>query len=216
MRTLLSRKRSQFVSAIVASVSISGFLCAQSPHPLGANAPKYKIAVVDINAIFNRHARLKAAMEEMKKEMQTADAEIKGDREKIAQLEQQRNTYNVGSEEYKRLDEQMARMLADLQLKMGKLQKEFAERRARTVYQSYLEVVEAVNYYAKRQNIGLVLRFNGESADPNRPDEMMREIGKDVVMQDQIDITGDVLLLLNRDQQQAARPAQPASQLPPR
>ena len=63
------------------------------------------------------------------------------------------------------------------------------EREAKVYYQTYLEVVDAVNYYAKRQNIGLVLRFNGEPVDPNRREDVLREINKPVVMQDQIDIT---------------------------
>jgi hypothetical protein len=97
------------------------------------------------------------------------------------------------------------------------------EREAKVYYQTYLEVVEAVNYFAKRQGIGLVLRFSGEPIDPNRRDDVLREINKPVVMQDSIDITLEVLVLLNRDQQspqqqlptsQARQPAQPGSQIP--
>jgi Skp family chaperone for outer membrane proteins len=157
-------------------------------------------------------------MEQMKKEMETIETELKADREKIAQQEQQRNTFNVGSAEYKKMDEDIARQMAEFNLKMGKLRKEFLEREAKVYYQTYLEVVDAVKYYAKRQSIGLVLRFNGEPVDPNRRDDVLREINKPVVVQDQIDITPDVLALLNRDQQsgqaggqvgpQATRPSQ--------
>jgi Skp family chaperone for outer membrane proteins len=146
-------------------------------------------------------------MESMKKEMETIETELKADREKIAQQEQQRNQYNVGSAEYKKMDEEIARQMAEFNLKMGKLRKEFLEREAKVYYQTYLEVVDAVKYYAKRQNIGLVLRFNGEQPDPNRRDDVLREINKPVVVQDQIDITPDVLALLNRDQQSASQPS---------
>jgi hypothetical protein len=54
--------------------------------------------------------------------------------------------------------------------------------------------------------------------DPNRRDDVLREINKPVVVQDQIDITPDVLALINRDQSggqpvgqtgpQATRPSQ--------
>jgi len=207
-----------FTAAIAAALTMVGFLHAQSPHPLGANASKYGIAVVDISAIFKRHNRFKATMENMKKEMEAIETELKADREKVAQTEQQRNTFNAGTAEYKKLDEDVARMMAEFQLKMGRQRKEFMEREAKVYYQTYLEVVDAVNYYAKRQNIGLVLRFNGEAIDPNRRDEVLREINKPVVVQDSIDITGDVLVLLNRDQ--AANPQQatqqPTSQIPPR
>ncbi len=74
--------------------------------------------------------------------------------------------------------------MAEFKLKMGKLRKDFLEREAKVYYQTYLEVVDAVKYYAKRQNIGLVLRFNGEPVDPNRREDVLREINKPVVMQD--------------------------------
>jgi Skp family chaperone for outer membrane proteins len=193
-----------------------------SQAPLGANVSKYGIAVVDISAIFKRHARFKATMDAMKADMERADAELKAERETITKAEAHRNTFSVGSAEYKRADEEVARMMAELQLKMGRLRKEFMEREAKVLYQTYQEVVQAVDYYAKRHNIGLVLRFSGEPIDPNRPDDVRREISKLVVMQDSIDITLEVLVLINsREQssqqppaQQAGRPAQPGAARP--
>ncbi len=183
---------------------------AQGPNPAGANASKYNIAVVDISYIFKKHARFTATMESMKKEMEGIEADLKADRQKIAEQEQQRNQFNVGTAEYKQLDEEIARKMAEFNLKMGKLRKDFLERESKVYYQTYLEVVDAVKYYAQRQNIGLVLRFNGEPVDANRRDDVLREINKPVVIQDKIDITPDVLALLNRDAG-AAPAAQPAA-----
>jgi Skp family chaperone for outer membrane proteins len=200
VRMLSNRKRVLIVTAAAVTLSTFGHLYAQAPHPLGANASKYHIAVVDISAIFKRHARFKAAMDGMKAEMEKIESELKTDRERIAQAEQHRNTFGPGTPDYKTADENVARMMAEFNLKMGKLRKDFLEREAKVYYQTYLEVVGTVNEYAKRQGIGLVLRFNGEPIDPNRRDDVLREINKPVVMQDNIDITGDVLMLLNRDQ----------------
>jgi Skp family chaperone for outer membrane proteins len=208
----VSHNRVLVVVAVIVASSTFGLLHAQAPHPLGANASKYHIAVVDISAIFKRHARFKATMESMKKEMETIEAELKADRDNITKAEQQRNTYTVGSPDHKRADEEVARMMAEFNLKMGRLRKDFLEREAKVYYQTYLEVVEAVNYYAKRQSIGLVLRFSGEPIDPNRREDVLREINKPVVMQDSIDITGDILVLLNRDQQPSTPQQLPQSQ----
>ncbi len=188
-----------------------------------ANASKYGIAVVDISYIFKNHAHFKATMDQMKKEMESIEAELKADREKIAAQEQERNKYNVGSPEYKKMDDDIAKQMAEFNLKMGRLRKDFLEREAKVYYQTYLEVVDAVKYYAKQHNIGLVLRFNGEPVDPNRRDDVLREINKPVVVQDQIDITPDVIAMINRDQpnggqagSQLGTARQPTSQLPPR
>jgi Skp family chaperone for outer membrane proteins len=155
-------------------------------------------------------------MESMKKEMESIEAQLKADRERIAQTEQERNKYNAGSAEYKKLDEEVARMMAEFNLKMTRLRKDFLEREAKVYYQTYLEVVEAVGYYAKRHNIGLVIRFNGEPVDPNKREDVLREINKPVPWQDSIDITPDVLALLNRDNATARPATPPGTQLPPR
>jgi Skp family chaperone for outer membrane proteins len=200
----------------------------QGGNPAGANAAKFGIAVVDIPYIFKNYSRFRATSDAMKKEMETIDANVKAERQAIAQAEQQRNTYKVGTPEYKTADEELARMMAEFQLKTSKLQKDFMERQAKLYYQTYLEVVDAVNSYATSHNIGIVLRFNGEEVDVNKKEDIMRDINKQVVVQNRIDITPDVLMLLNRDSQQTLqRPAgasgaaprtgaQPASQLPPR
>jgi Skp family chaperone for outer membrane proteins len=216
MRTLLA------ITAALALMFGSFTVQAQAPNPAGANAEKHGIAVVDVSYIFKQHARFRATMDAMKKEMEGIETELKGDRDKIAQTEQQRNTFNPGSAEYKQYDEEVARMMADFNVKMTRLRKDFLEREAKVYYQTYLEVVEAVGYYAKRHNIGLVIRFNGEPVDPNRREDVLREINKPVPWQDNIDITPDVLALLNRDQNAiGARPAGPgvqpgSTQLPPR
>jgi Skp family chaperone for outer membrane proteins len=178
---------------------------------LSANVSKYGLAVVDINAIFKHHARLKATREAFKAETERAQAEMKADRDTITKAEAHRNTFSVGSAEYKRADEEVARMMAEHQLKWSRVRKDFAERDAKIAYQTYQEIGQAVEYYAKRHNIGLVLRFSGEPVDPNRPEDVFRRMQEQVVMQDSIDITMEVLMLLNsRDQSPQQQP--PASQ----
>ena len=216
MRTLL------FATAAAAGLLTLGLISSdaaaqapnpQVPNPHGANATKHGIAVVDISYIFKEHARFKSTMESMKKEMEGIEAQLKADRDQIAASEQKRNGFNVGSAEYKTADEEVARMMSEFNLKMTRLRKDFLEREAKVYYQTYVEVNSAVKYYAERHNIGIVLRFNGEPVDPNRREEVLREINKPVVFQNKIDITPDVLALLNRDPQ-TARPA--GTQIPPR
>jgi hypothetical protein len=72
-----------------------------------------------------------------------------------------------------------------------------------------------VKYYATQQHIGLVIRFNGEPVDPSRREDVLREINKPVVFQNQVDITPDIIALLNRDAMRTATPqATPGSSLP--
>jgi Skp family chaperone for outer membrane proteins len=212
VRTLL------LTTAAAAVLSTIGLLspAAQAQNPAGINASKHGIAVVDISYIFKKHARFRETMDNMKKEMDSVESTLKADRDQIDSKQKQRDTYNVGSAEYKQLDEEVARMMAEFNLKMTRLRKDFLDREAKAYYQTYMEISDAVRYYATRHDIGLVIRFNGEPVDPNRREEVLKEINKEVVFQNQIDITPDVLALLNRTPQTASPGARPGSQLPPR
>ena len=208
MRTLL-------LTAAAAALCLVCF--ASSTHaqnPAGVNASKYGVAVVDISYVFKKHDRFIATMESMKTEMESAEAEMKAERANIGQLEERRNNYNAGSAEYKQLDEELARQMAEFNLKMTRLHKSFVERQAKLYFQTYLEVSDAVKYYATQHNIGVVIRFNGEPTDPNRREDVMREINKAVVFQNQVDITPDIISILNREQ--TATPPRTGSQLPAR
>lgn len=210
MRTLVLRQVSIFSLCAVAAALcvVSAQAQTQTANPAGANAAKFGVAVVDIPYIFKNYEKFKATSESMKNEMETIDASVKAERANLAKAEQLRNSFQQGSAEYKKHDEELARMMAEFQLKTSKLQKDFMERQAKLYYQTYLEVSQAVNNYAKSQNIGLVMRFNGEPVDANNRQQVMNDINKHVVAQNNIDITPDILLILNRDAQRA--PQQPA------
>ncbi len=199
------------------SVVVGTTSSAQAQFAAGANAQKYNIAVVDISYIFKKHSRHQSTIEAMKAEMMSTEAELKADSEKIRQMEEQRNTFNAGAKEYKDLDEELARSIADFKLKMDRLRKSFMEREAKIYYQVYLEVNDAIKFYAQRHDIGLVFRYNGDKIDPNRREDVLKEINKTVVYQNQIDITPDILALLNRDAaapQIGRPPAAPGTSIP--
>jgi Skp family chaperone for outer membrane proteins len=218
MRALFYQ-RTQFSIVILAAAAAVCLVLFQRPFPAaaqlphGQNAPTHGVAVVDISYIFKNHARFKAAMDGMKKEMEGIEAQLKSKRDQIAAIEAERNKFNPGNEQYKQLDDQLARNMAEFNLEMGRIRKDFLDREAKEYYKTYLEVVDAVRVYATQRNIGLVIRFNGDEVDPNRREDVLREINKPVVFQNRVDITGDVLQLLNRDV--AMQPAAPTQGIRP-
>jgi Skp family chaperone for outer membrane proteins len=202
------------VAAVVTFEVAAPHAFSQAPNPAGANARKFGVAVVDVGYIFKNHQRFRSTMEAMKTELEGIEQGLKTKREAIAQKEQQRQEYNIGSAEYKKLDEELAREKANFNVEMTQLRKEFMEREAKVYYQTYLEVDSTVKYYAERNEIGLVLRFNGEEPDPNQPRQVLESINKQVVYQNSIDITPDILALLNRSERTATQPAAQQSQIP--
>ncbi len=202
MRTLL---RFTIFSAAVVSVlwtSLATNAVAQQPAVSpSANATRFGIAVVDVNYIFKEYIPFKNAMEGIKNDIKQAEVKLKASREGIQVKEEQAKRLQPSSEQFKQLDEDLARMKADFNIKAGRTRKDFQEREAKVYYQTYLQVSSTVQRYAQQNNIGLVLKFNGDrldKIDPNRPDAILKAINKPVVSQNNIDITPDVLALLNR------------------
>ena len=191
--------RSLLLSAIVTGCVLSSALeaTAQGNSP-SANATRYGTAVVDVSYIFKNYSQFTSAMKGLKSEMEQIDSDLKSERAAIASKEEQRKTLNPGSPDHNKLDEEIARATADFQIKAGRIRKQFLEKEAKVYYQTYLQVSNAVQHYAQSHNIGLVLRFNGDQIDPNQREKILHAINKPVVYQNNIDITPDVLALLNR------------------
>lgn len=190
------------------SVLASAHQATAQTNAAGANAPKYGVAVVDVSYIFKEYQKFNAEMKQMQADMKAAETALKADRDRIQGQEEQRNKYKPGSEDFKRLDEQLARDKADFNIQAGKIRRDLLEREAKVYFQTYTEVSKAVQLYAQHNQIGLVLRFNGDTVDPSKREDVLRAINQPIVHQNAIDITPDVLALLNRSASSSA--AQPA------
>jgi Skp family chaperone for outer membrane proteins len=204
------------LTALMAVASLGAPVQAQAQgNPAGANAVKYGVAVVDINYIFKNHAKFIASMDGMKTDFQAVETDVKGKQQQIMQAQEQQKTFAPGSPEFKQLDEQIVRMTAGLQVDVTQKRKELVDREAKIYYDTYVEVTNTIKLYAEHKGIGMVLRFNGEDADPNNRESILRAINKAVHFQNSIDITPDVLAYLNRSET-AARPAAGGAQAAPR
>jgi len=180
----------------------------------GANATRYGLAVVDVSYVFKNHQRFNASMEKMKADVEAAETALRNERQEIAKMEEALQQFQPGSPDYKRRDEQVTEAKAAFNLKATKQRKDFLEREAKIYYQAYLEVNDAVKYHAQRTNLGLVLRFNGDPVDPNVREDVLRAINKPVVFQNGIDITPEVLALVNRSAGAPGTAVRPTQQIP--
>ncbi|MGI9457023.1 MAG: OmpH family outer membrane protein [Aeoliella sp.] len=200
------------ISAVAATLLI-GAACAsvQAQHPEAANASKYGIAVVDISYIFKEHKSFLATMDNMKQEMQGLEQTLKSKREGIAQMEEAHKKLDAGSADYKKADDDLAAAKAKFNLEMDRLRKDLMERESKVYFQTYQQVNYAIANYAKERKIGLVLRFNGDQPDPNNRNDILKWINKPVVFENNIDITRDILAVVNGGAATSigGRPAQP-------
>jgi len=197
VRTLLV---STFVLGSVLAASQSTFAQqapgAAGPPNFGANAGRFGVAVVDVSFVFKKYPQFTADIEALKVAMTKADESLKATRDSLVAKEAQRDTLKPGSDQFKQLDEELARDKANFSIQQGTVRRDFLEREAKIYYNTYQRVSEAVAQVAAQNNIGMVLRFNGDPIDPMQREDVMRAIMQPIVFQNNVDITPNVLAAL--------------------
>jgi Skp family chaperone for outer membrane proteins len=172
----------------------------------GSPAAGPRLALIDVTRIFKTHARFKQQMEEMKRDVQAAEDKFKADRDAINKLiTEGLPTFTKGTQQYAEMEEQIAAKQTKLGLDVNRQKSEFLQREAMIYHNVYQEILQATDYFCRQHSIDMVLRFNGEPVDVQKPDSVLTFINRPVVWYDPgLDIT-DVIL------QDVNRPAAPAA-----
>jgi Skp family chaperone for outer membrane proteins len=157
------------------------------------------VAVVDVAYIFKKHARFLQEMEMMKQKVQAAEKGLQNDQDDLKRMAEQLKALNAGSPDYKKLEADMLKKQGDINLNVSLQKKDFMEQEGQIYFKVSREIDDAVSLLAKKNNIVLVLRFNGDPIDPADRNDILRGINKPIVYYDpRMDITPFVLQDLNR------------------
>jgi Skp family chaperone for outer membrane proteins len=202
------------VAAVALSLSLFvGLAQAQGPIASAAGQPMGgpRMALLDVSRVFKNHARFKGMMEDMKADVERAEAQVKTEREAIGKLAERLQEFRKGTPDYNQMEAELAKRQADLSVQVQLQKNEFLRREAKIYNAVYQELWQATDYFAKQHRIDMVLRFNSEPVDVERPDSVLQFINKPVVWYDSgLDITEAILQELNRNAPAAAdRSGQP-------
>ena len=201
------------VAALLLSVALNAGTVQAQTAPTSAPT---SAAVVDIPYIFKNHIRFQQAINDIKKDIDGYQEMLKQEQQKMRVEAEKASQYKPGTQEYKAIEERVARMKVELQLEGAKRQKDFMEQEARAYFTAYKEVEAAVGEFAVRNRVTLVLRYSGEQMDPTKRESIMQGINRFVVYQDRLNITDLVLDMVNRGTPQpqqangATTPARPS------
>ncbi|HEX3869518.1 MAG TPA: OmpH family outer membrane protein [Pirellulales bacterium] len=205
-------KKSFFAATLLASMfAMSGLAqraAAQQPPRAG-----HAIVVIDVAYIFKYHTRLQTMQNDLQRDIQAAEKEVQDARAAMQKLAERLDDYKKGSPEYKSLEEEIARRNSDLTLQVQVQKRNFIEQQARMFSTVYKELCEEVKVYCEASGVGLVMRFNGDPADYNDPEEIFRDMNKTVIYYNpSTDITPLILKKLN--ERIGSVPTQPAAGAP--
>jgi outer membrane protein len=193
------------VATLVAIAAVGSTASAQQ-------VPAGSVAIIDLSYIFKNHARFKAMTEDMRASVTAAEEELKRRKAEIdalsKRLQELGNDFRKDSPEYKQLDADITKKKIDLNAAIALQKKDFLEKEAKIYYSVYTEISDEVQYFADRNRISLVLRFNGDPASDSDPQEILKQLNKSVVYYNKsIDITPMVLDSINA-RNGGGRPAQ--------
>jgi Skp family chaperone for outer membrane proteins len=184
------------IAAVLSLSYFSSLAVAQAPARPAAGP---NIALLDVSYVFKNHARFKGMMEDMKTDVERAEAQVKAERETIGKLAERLGEFRKGTQDYQQMEEDLAKRQANLQVQVQLQKNQFLQQEAKIYHNVYQEVLQVTDDYCKRNSIDMVLRFNGDNPDVDKPETILAFINKPVVWyQKQLDITPIILQELNR------------------
>lgn len=193
---VLEVTKSQLVAAALACLVVVSL--AVSPAS-AQTAPRPSIALLDVNYIFKNHTRFNAMRADLTAEVERAEQQLKSQRDELQKQQDALKDFKPGSVEYKQREQDLARRVADLNIRMQAQRKEFLLKEAGIYNTVYKEIQQVVAYYANQQGFTAVVKFNGDPAQEDDPDTVLRTINQDVVWYAPgLDITPVILEQLNR------------------
>jgi Skp family chaperone for outer membrane proteins len=209
---VLFRLRTAF--CVILTVASSSLAFAQ----IGSQTPQPQptaTAVVDLDHILDSHPSFMATMESLKAEYQKTMEDFEARRKKLASDASQLNdALTPDSPEFKKKQEMLVGEDSKLRLEVVNKEKEFGERQARLIMDTYNQVVMAVDLAAKHYKYDMVVRYSRKQAtkmDPKKPNTVQIGLDREVIYFDpKHDLTDTIVAMLKRDVQPAAGGATPS------
>ncbi len=186
-------------SATIWAITVLAGICgaATTAHAQQPTAPPSTVAVIDVSVIFKDHPRFIAMMNDWKKDFQAAQGQSRTKQNEFAAKRQQLSSLTAGSQRYKDLDVELLKMESDLRYDVNRIKKEFMEREVKIYHDVFTEVATITERFARRHGILLVMRYNSAKVTGEQR-SVYQGINRNVVFQDNIDITADIQAELQR------------------
>ena len=157
------------------------------------------VVVIDIKYIFDHHERFKQSTDLLKRDAEEYESSLRARQKGIRDKTEAAKDFNPGTPEYKKIEEEVAKMASDLQVDMALKRKEFMEREAKLLYTTYSEVSDRVARFAEENGIALVLRFDSSTINADDRGSVQAGINRSIIYQNRLDITLAVLEQCNRE-----------------
>ena len=186
------------VSVVLAG--LLGFSWAQGRAGLAADDQRLltqDVAVVDMVKVFENHKGFQKRSEDFKQAGLKAQEKLKVIAAAGQTLKDELNRQKPGSADFSRIQKELAEKAAEFQ----KVQKEQAEQlqkdQTEAINITYKDIVDEIQRIAEKRGLRLVLRSQGEIPDATNPQKLAESVNRQVLYQNGLDITDEVMQAFN-------------------
>ena len=201
-RTIVSAVAVLAFSGAALITAFSGFPTTAQAQNSGQKELEHKIGLIDMAEVFKEYKKFKALREDLKVDIQASDrkAKVLAAQAKTIADQLKSGTFKEGSQEYKRLEDELIRMRTEFNSFKARVQRDFMRQESQIYKTVYLEVADATKKYAEYFKYTLVLRFNRKSiSEAAGPKGILGSMNKQVIYsRPEDDITDSVVDYLNK------------------
>ena len=197
MRTNLERLATLALIIGLACLSMR-FSSADDDQPeAAANGLVASVALLDVGRVFKECDAFKEEMEVIREELNEAQRSVAKQRQGIAILTAEHRQLTPGTRDHIDLGQEISTEEAKLKAKIERQKARTMSQEAEAYASHYDRLREVVDEYAKERGIRLVLRQGTDNMNPDDPKSVLTTLNRSVVFQDRLDITDDILAIIN-------------------
>lgn len=189
-----------YAGTAIVLAGLLGFSWGKGGGSLNADDSKpatNDIAVVDLMKVFAAHKGLQAKNEELRRDFERVNEELKSLQEAAQKLQVEFNAAKKGSAEAQRLELEYKKKIEEWTKRQQEWQKKFFEATTANNMAVYQLVNEEVVRIAEARGFRLVMNFTSESVDQKDPQKQQLILARQVLYQNGLDITDDVIAAFN-------------------
>jgi Skp family chaperone for outer membrane proteins len=190
-----------YAGASVILAGLLGFSWARGGGTLNADearaATAQEIAVVDLSKVFAGHKALLSETEELKREAERIQEDAKALYSAGIKLGDELKLHKQGTAEHTRIAKELKEKADAFKKFNEESQKRMAEKQAGMALRYYQAINEEIQRIAASRGFKLVVNFSSDPIDPKDLSKAMQVMNRQVLYQNGLDITEDVLQAVN-------------------
>jgi Skp family chaperone for outer membrane proteins len=188
------------VSVVLAG--LLGFTWAKGGNTLNADEARaagaaQEIAVVDLSKVFAGHKAFLDESADLQREVERAKEDSKAMLSAGNRLGEELKLHKQGTAEHNRIAKELKEKADAFKKFNEESQKRLTEKQAGMTLKYYYSINEEVQRIAVARGIKLVVNYGSDPIDPKDLSKMMQVVNRQVLYQNGLDITDEVLQAVN-------------------